>query len=63
LFLEKIAMFPIINANLYIKPSHTRLFKPHYIKEVDGMKILFIGIITEEVLSKVAGDKMISTFV
>jgi 5'-nucleotidase len=27
------------------------------------MKILFIGIITEEVLSKVAGDKMISTFV
>lgn len=27
------------------------------------MKILFIGIITEEVLSKVAGDKMVSTFV
>lgn len=63
LFLEKIAMFPIINANLYIKPSNTRLFKPYYIKEVDGMKILFIGIITEEVLNKVAGDKMISTFV
>lgn len=28
LFLEKIAMFPIINANLYIKPSQTRLFRP-----------------------------------
>lgn len=63
LFLEKIAMFPIINSNLYIRPSNTRLFKPYYIKEIDGMKILFIGIITEEVLSKVAWDPMISTFV
>ncbi len=63
LFLEKIAMFPIINSNLYIKPSQTRLFKPYYIKEIDGMKVLFIWIITEEILSKVAGDPMIATFV
>lgn len=63
LFLEKIARFPIINANLYIKPSKIRLFKPYYIKEIDWMKVLFIGIITEEVLSKVASEELISTFV
>ena len=63
LFLEKIATFPIINANLYIRPSRTRLFRPYYIKEIDGMKILFIGIVTEEVLSKVATEDLISTFV
>ena len=35
LFLEKIAKFPIINANLYIRTTKTRLFKPYYIKEID----------------------------
>jgi len=63
LFLEKIARFPIINANLYIKPSRTRLFQPYYLKEIDGMKILFIGLITEEVLSKVTSEDLISTLV
>lgn len=63
LFLEKMAMFPIINANMYIKTSKTRLFKPYYIKEVDWMKILFIWIITENVLDWVKWDHLISTFV
>lgn len=63
LFLEKLAKFPIINANLYIKPSKTRLFQPYYLKEIDGMKILFIGIITEEVLSSVISEELISTLV
>lgn len=63
LFLEKLAKFPIINANLYIKPSKTRLFQPYYLKEIDGMKVLFIGIITEEVLSSVISEELISTLV
>ena len=50
LFLEKCAKFPIINANLYIKSNMARLFRPHLVLEVDGMKILFIGIITENVM-------------
>ena len=47
LFIEKCARFPIINANLYIKNTPTRLFTPYKILRVDGMNILFIGIITE----------------
>ena len=47
LFLEKCAKFPIINANLFIKSNYARLFKPQIVLEVGGMKILFIGILTE----------------
>ena len=51
LFLEKCADFPIINANLHIKSNGRRMFQPFWIAHIDGMKILFIGIITEEVLA------------
>lgn len=63
LFLEKCAKFPIINANLHIKTNKARLFKPYEIIEKDGMKILFIGILTEQVLSQTKNDGLIGTFV
>ena len=63
LFLEKLATFPIINANLYIKGNDTRLFRSHYILEIDGMKILFIGILTEDVISQTKGESIIGSFI
>jgi len=63
LFIEKCAKFPIINANLHIKTNNARLFKPHHIIEIDGMKILFIGILTEAVLSQTRNEALIGTFV
>ena len=63
LFLEKLATFPIINANLYIKGNDTRLFNSHYILELDGMKILFIGILTEEVISQTKSENLIGSFI
>ena len=63
LFLEKCARFPIINANLYIKTNKARLFEPYRIIEIDGMKILFIGIVTEEVLANAKNEGLIGTFV
>ncbi|HZK29564.1 MAG TPA: metallophosphatase, partial [Clostridia bacterium] len=63
MFLERCANFPIVNANLYIKPTCTNLFKPYYILEVDGIRILFIGIITEEVISKSKSEPLIGTFI
>ncbi len=62
LFLEKCAKFPIINANMFIKTNMMKLFKDHLIIEVDGMKILFIAIITEEILAQTKSDQVISTF-
>ena len=63
LFLEKCANFPIINANFHIKSNGKRLFQPFYIAHVDGMKILFIGIITEDVLAATRTDELIGSFV
>ena len=63
LFLEKCAKFPIINANLFVKSNRARLFKPYEIIEIDGMKILFIGIVTEAVLANTKNEGLIGTFV
>ena len=58
LFIEKCANFPIINANMYIKSNHARLFHPMHIAHLDGMKILFIGVLTEETLAKTSQDEI-----
>lgn len=63
LFLEKCARFPIINANMYIVKNNVRLFNSHKIMYVDGMAILFIGVLTEEVLSHTKSDKLVGSFV
>ncbi len=63
LFLEKMANFPIINANMYIKKYNKRLMNPYVILNVDGFEIMFIGIVTDEVLSSLKLDSSISNFV
>ncbi|NLW71004.1 MAG: bifunctional metallophosphatase/5'-nucleotidase [Eubacteriaceae bacterium] len=63
LFLEKCTKFPIINSNLYIKTNGTRLFNSHQILKVGGMSILFIGILTEEIMANAKGDTLIGTFI
>lgn len=63
LFIEKCARFPIINANFFIRTNHARLFKPYHIIELDGMKILFIGILTEDVLAQTKQDALIGSFI
>ncbi len=63
LFLEKCARFPLINANLIITLSNTRMFEPYRVLTVDGMNILFIGILTEEVIASTRSEKVIGTFI
>ena len=63
LFLEKCASFPIVNANIYIKTTGTRLFNSHTILEVGGMKVLFIGLLTEEIMAGAKSDMLLGTFV
>lgn len=48
LFLEKCCKFPIVNANLYIKTTGTRIFNSHKVLRAAGMNILFFGITQEE---------------
>lgn len=63
LFLEKVANFPIVNANLYIRKYGKRLMTPYIIMEVGGFNIMFIGIITEKTMDSIALDQLIGTFV
>ena len=56
LFLEKCASFPIVCANLRISTNDIRMFDPFQIIEVGGMRILFIGIVTEAVLARCKDD-------
>ncbi len=63
LFIEKCATFPIINANLYVKLNGVRLFKSHLIKQIDGMNVLFSGILTQDVLASTKNEGLIGTMV
>jgi 5'-nucleotidase/UDP-sugar diphosphatase len=63
LFLEKMANFPIVNANLYIKKYNKRLMKPYEIISKAGFDILFTGIITEKIMDSLKLDKLIGSFV
>jgi len=63
LFLEKLANFPIVNANLYIKKYNKRLMQPHLIIEKAGFDILFTGIITDKIIDSLKMDELIGSFV
>ncbi len=63
LFLERCCKFPIVNANIYIKTNGTRLFRSHEIIKMDGVSILVIGIVTEEIMGRAGKDRLLGTFV
>lgn len=63
IFLERCAQFPIVNANLYITTTGTRLFRPYKIIKIGGMRVLFIGVLTESILDGAKNDRLLGTFV
>jgi 5'-nucleotidase/UDP-sugar diphosphatase len=63
LFLEKMANFPIVNANLYIKKYHKRLMRPYLILNMAGFDILFIGVITDAVLKALKLESDIGSYI
>ena len=63
LFLEKVANFPIVNANLYIRSFNKRLMRPHLILSIAGFQVLFIGIITDKVIDTIHDDGLVGSFI
>jgi len=63
LFLERCANFPIVNANLFIKNPYTRLFDPYKFIKINGMNILFIGIITMETMRNIKTDALLGSLI
>ncbi len=60
LFLEKVATFPIVNANLYIRKYLRRLMRPYIILEKAGFHILVTGIITDKIMDTLRQDSLIA---
>lgn len=63
LFIEKCARFPVLSANLYVKGTRIHMFRSHYIKKIGGMKILFIGISTPDILKMNYEGEAVSKYV
>ena len=63
LFLEKMANFPIVTANIYIEKYGKRLMRPFLILKMDGFDIMLIGIITEKVLDALKKDRLVGSFI
>lgn len=63
LFLEKMAAFPLVNANLYIRKNQRRIMQPYLVLEKAGFNILFTGILTEKVMDALKLDSLIGSFV
>jgi 5'-nucleotidase len=63
LFLEKMANFPLVNANLFIRKNQRRLMLPFVVIEKAGFEVLFTGILTEKVMDALSQDSLIGSFV
>jgi 5'-nucleotidase len=63
LFLEKMANFPLINANLFIRKNQRRLMLPYLVVEKAGFEVLFTGILTEKAMDSISQDSLIGSFV
>ena len=57
LFLEKVANFLIVNANLYVKGFDKRLMLPFVIIWKAGLDFRVTGIITEKVMDSIRGER------
>ena len=63
LLLERVADFPVINCNVYIKYFNKHLYQPYYIKEIGGTEVLFIGVITPEMTKQLLHDASIGRII
>ena len=63
LLLERCARFPILNANIFVKNPFTRIFQSHIFITINGMRIMFIGVITEEVMNGIKSDSLLGELI
>ena len=63
LFLEKMATFPLVNANLYIRKNNRRIMQPYLTVKKAGLNILFTGILTEKAMDALKLDALVGSFV
>lgn len=63
MFVDRIADFPIINANFKTKNNRTHLFKPYTRVKLENMNILFIGLLTKNIVDQTKAEGLVGTYV
>lgn len=63
MFVDRIADFPIVNANFKTKNNGTHLFKPYHRVKFDDFNVLFIGLLTENIVDQTKAEGLVGTYV
>ena len=63
LFAGRYANFQVINANFLVKSNRKHLFKPYYMVEIDGVTVLFIGLLTETIIDQTRAEGLVGRYV
>lgn len=63
MFASRYADFPILNANFRIRKNGRTLFKPYEIVRTGNFKVLFIGLITGNIVDQTKAEGLVGTFV
>ncbi|MBE6040586.1 MAG: bifunctional metallophosphatase/5'-nucleotidase [Clostridiales bacterium] len=63
IFVGRYANFPVINANFLIKSNKKHLFKPYHMVEMDGVNVLFIGLITKNIVDQTKAEGLVGRYV
>lgn len=63
LFVAKCADFPIVNTNFRIRTNGSHMFEPYHMMEIDGMSVLFIGLLTQDIVDQTKAEGLVGSFV
>lgn len=63
LFVSRYADFPIVNANFLVSSNQRHLFRPHAVVKMGDLDVLFIGLITQDILDMARAEGIVGTFV
>lgn len=63
MFVDRIANFPVVNANFKTKNNGTHLFKPYTRVKFPEMNVLFIGLLTQNIVDQTKAEGLVGTYV
>lgn len=63
MFVARYADFPIVNANLLMKGNNKHLFKAYHLIDLSGFNILFIGLLTSDIVDQTKAEGLVGSFV
>ena len=63
MFVDRIAHFPILNANFKAKNTSNHLFKPYHRVKYDDFNVMFIGLLTKNIVDQTKAEGLVGTYV